>query len=103
MVAVPTNAAECSLCDLVESSAPTTRSRRNLILPALISGGLFIGLGSYLTGAFMAPAFRRICLPYLPATPRQINNLLIMLSREKEPLGRLVDLGSGDGRVVSCR
>lgn len=46
---------------------------------------------------FVFPAFRRICLPFLPATQRQIDFVLKHLSGRN---GKLVDLGSGDGRIV---
>ena len=57
-----------------------------------ILAGLFVG-----TLPFLTPALRRICLPYVPATNTQIQNILQMC---KGRPGRLVDLGSGDGRVV---
>ncbi|XP_076677200.1 ATP synthase subunit C lysine N-methyltransferase isoform X2 [Andrena cerasifolii] len=68
-------------------------------------------LGLYLIGAtggiataisivcipFVSPAFRRICLPYVPATSQQVQNILQAL---KGRSGSLIDLGSGDGRIV---
>ncbi|CAG0885120.1 unnamed protein product, partial [Cyprideis torosa] len=60
------------------------------------SGGLAVAL-SVISYPFVAPAFRRICLPYVPATPSQIRNITAALRGRK---GTLVDLGSGDGRVV---
>ena len=60
-----------------------------------IVAGLFVG-----TLPFLTPALRRICLPYVPATNTQIQNILQMC---KGRSGRLVDLGSGDGRVVRER
>lgn len=47
---------------------------------------------------FVTPAFRRICLPYVPATPEQISNVLTAL--KLCPKGPVIDLGSGDGRIV---
>ncbi|XP_059477657.1 ATP synthase subunit C lysine N-methyltransferase [Neocloeon triangulifer] len=53
---------------------------------------------------FVTPALRRVCLPYVPATSQQVENVREALRRawpHKPPCGRrLVDLGSGDGRVV---
>lgn len=46
---------------------------------------------------FVLPGFRRICLPYVPATEQQINNILACLRGRS---GTLVDLGSGDGRII---
>ena len=43
------------------------------------------GVGITLVAApFVSPAFRRLCLPYVPATPAQIANLRETL--EVEPL-----------------
>lgn len=60
----------------------------------------------YVLSSFLAPAFRRICLPFVPATPHQIETVArILLGAQKkyrlQTLGSVVDLGSGDGRVVS--
>ncbi|GIY22835.1 ATP synthase subunit C lysine N-methyltransferase [Caerostris darwini] len=46
---------------------------------------------------FVLPAFRRICLPYVPATDNQMRNVVSLLKNRK---GTLIDLGSGDGRIV---
>ncbi|XP_018405600.1 PREDICTED: protein FAM173B [Cyphomyrmex costatus] len=46
---------------------------------------------------FVSPAFRKICLPYVPATRQQIKNVIRALNDRS---GSLIDLGSGDGRIV---
>lgn len=46
---------------------------------------------------FVSPALRKFCLPYIPATNEQIKNVLIAL---KGKHGTIIDLGSGDGRIV---
>lgn len=51
-----------------------------------------------LTIPFFLPALRKYCLPYVPATPAQMEKVLHYL---KGRTGKLVDVGSGDGRVVS--
>ncbi|XP_075222002.1 ATP synthase subunit C lysine N-methyltransferase isoform X2 [Lycorma delicatula] len=48
---------------------------------------------------FLSPALRRICLPYVPATTKQVENVLTALSTRSRS-GKCVDLGSGDGRIV---
>ncbi|RWS28769.1 hypothetical protein B4U80_10339 [Leptotrombidium deliense] len=67
--------------------------------------GLFLG-GACATTAvsilcicfpFVSPAFRKICLPFVPATKQQVDNVFRGLRSRK---GKLVDLGSGDGRIV---
>lgn len=46
---------------------------------------------------FVSPALRKFCLPYIPATKQQINNIFKALECQK---GTLLDIGSGDGRIV---
>ena len=69
----------------------------------LVAAGLF-GLSAVGVSAvavpFLSPALRRVCLPYVPATSSQIANVLQALSH-CHPKKRILDLGSGDGRVVS--
>ncbi|KAK6100915.1 hypothetical protein QQG55_2550 [Brugia pahangi] len=70
-----------------------------------------IAAGTMATGAvavtvvcvpFVTPALRKICIPYVPATPQQLQNVAMALSTCSAKVSPLVDLGSGDGRVVSC-
>lgn len=72
-----------------------TKSAKFLIFA---TGGVGIGL-SVVCASFVAPAFRRICLPYVPATSEQVANVLKFLPRNA-PSQRLLDIGSGDGRIV---
>jgi hypothetical protein len=68
---------------------------------AIVAAGIGIGaIGmSVLAIPFVTPALRRVCLPYVPATVGQVNNVVEALRRC--PSGPMIDLGSGDGRVVS--
>ncbi|KAJ8306863.1 hypothetical protein KUTeg_014947 [Tegillarca granosa] len=49
------------------------------------------------TGPFIAPALRKYCLPFVPATSRQVKNVFTALEGRS---GTLIDIGSGDGRIV---
>ena len=65
-------------------------------------GWSVVGAGVILVGGavpFLLPALRRHCLPYVPASPTQTHRVMAVL--KTIPAGRVVDLGSGDGRVVS--
>ena len=62
-----------------------------------ITGASFVGVCAA-TVPFLLPAARRICLPFVPATNAQVSNVMALL--KSSPPGRLVDLGSGDGRIV---
>lgn len=67
----------------------------------LVAVGTFAASGVGLLVAcapFILPALRKVCLPYVPATDRQVNNVMKLLKNKK---GRVIDLGSGDGRIVS--
>jgi len=64
-----------------------------------VTGAAAVGL-VLVTTPFVTPALRKICLPYVPATERQITNILHLAQAFKGQGPKLVDLGSGDGRVV---
>lgn len=49
---------------------------------------------------FISPALRKITLPFVPATENQIKNILSVLPKNKANKNRLLDIGSGDGRIV---
>ena len=62
-----------------------------------IAGASFVGVFAA-AAPFLLPAARRVCLPYVPATTEQVQNVMTLL--KDRPSGRLIDLGSGDGRIV---
>ena len=78
---------------------------------ALAIGALAIG-GSIAAIPFLTPAMRKHALPYVPATTKQLDNVFKAISVYTEAnnlnfakptqknLVKLVDLGSGDGRIV---
>ncbi|VDP96856.1 unnamed protein product [Trichobilharzia regenti] len=82
-------------------------SERNQFRNAVIVGcGITTVTAYYVFWSFLSPAFRRFCLPFLPATSSQLDNTYKLLKyaqsrRIDRSLGSVVDLGSGDGRVVS--
>ncbi|XP_035892899.1 ATP synthase subunit C lysine N-methyltransferase [Anopheles stephensi] len=63
-----------------------------------VTGGIAVGL-SIVCYPFVAPALRRHCLPFVPATPRQIRNVLSFV-KPSAAGSKLLDIGSGDGRIV---
>ncbi|XP_013920404.1 PREDICTED: protein FAM173B [Thamnophis sirtalis] len=73
----------------------STKRNWGVLLPGII-GGTLVALYSVAI-PFIAPALRKHCLPFVPATSKQIENVLITLKGRK---GMLVDIGSGDGRIV---
>ncbi|CAN9503335.1 unnamed protein product [Ophioblennius macclurei] len=72
-----------------------TRSPLGLVITGVVGGSL-VALYA-VTAPFVAPALRKICLPFVPATTAQVENVLRVLRSRS---GTLVDIGSGDGRIV---
>ncbi|XP_059948706.1 ATP synthase subunit C lysine N-methyltransferase isoform X1 [Mesoplodon densirostris] len=71
------------------------KSNWGFLLPGIV-GGTLVAVYAVAT-PFITPALRRICLPFVPATAKQIENVVKMLRCRRGPL---VDIGSGDGRIV---
>ncbi|XP_053807247.1 ATP synthase subunit C lysine N-methyltransferase isoform X2 [Vidua chalybeata] len=78
-----------------EGEGGSRRSSWGLLLTAGL-GGTLVALYAVAT-PFVTPALRKVCLPFVPATAAQIQNVLRMLENRS---GSLVDIGSGDGRIV---
>ncbi|KAG7524098.1 hypothetical protein JOB18_007076 [Solea senegalensis] len=72
-----------------------SKSRLGLIVTGVVGGSL-VALYAVAT-PFVVPALRKICLPFVPATTAQVENVLTVL---RARTGSLVDIGSGDGRIV---
>uniref|UniRef100_A0A5F9D9D8 ATP synthase subunit C lysine N-methyltransferase n=2 Tax=Oryctolagus cuniculus TaxID=9986 RepID=A0A5F9D9D8_RABIT len=71
------------------------KSRWGLLLTGIV-GGTLMAVYAVAT-PFVTPALRKVCLPFVPATTKQIENVVKMLQSRS---GSLVDIGSGDGRIV---
>ncbi|XP_069075796.1 ATP synthase subunit C lysine N-methyltransferase isoform X2 [Pleurodeles waltl] len=78
------------------SHTSTTRKGNWGLLVTGVIGGTLVTLYAVAT-PFVTPALRKICLPFVPATTTQLQNVLKMLQNRS---GSLVDIGSGDGRIV---
>ncbi|XP_068683511.1 ATP synthase subunit C lysine N-methyltransferase-like [Montipora capricornis] len=90
-----------------ESHVGIELQQENKMLKKSLFGKVVLGitgataLGIVLgTAPFVTPALRKICLPYVPATERQVTNIIKMAKTSKRQGSTMVDLGSGDGRVV---
>lgn len=80
-----------------EGDAKETKSRSHLgLIVTGVLGGSLVALYA-VAAPFVAPALRKICLPFVPATTAQVDNVLRVLRARS---GTLVDIGSGDGRIV---
>ena len=93
---------ECEECKELqgEFSKPSSETSSSVVGKVLLGviGATALGL-TVITVPFIAPGFRKICLPYIPATTSQVENVLSVLGRKNKL--KLIDLGSGDGRIVS--
>ncbi|XP_062466829.1 ATP synthase subunit C lysine N-methyltransferase isoform X2 [Pezoporus occidentalis] len=74
----------------------SSRGRSRGLLVTAGVGGTLVALYAVVI-PFVTPALRKVCLPFVPATSTQIQNVLRMLESRS---GSLVDIGSGDGRIV---
>lgn len=103
---------ESPILSSVSLSSKEHVPRSRLAIAGLaVTGTLAVGV-SVVAFSFVSPALRRICLPFVPATDNQIRNVLKLCSKEtgvgnvssgvssKQKPCSLVDLGSGDGRIV---
>ncbi|XP_076174189.1 ATP synthase subunit C lysine N-methyltransferase isoform X2 [Ptiloglossa arizonensis] len=85
------------LNDIFNNNASKSKKASKLGLYLIgITGGIATAI-SIICIPFVSPAFRKICLPYVPATSQQVQNVLQALEGRA---GSLIDLGSGDGRIV---
>ncbi|XP_071449619.1 ATP synthase subunit C lysine N-methyltransferase [Hetaerina americana] len=89
------NSAANKPTEFEQYSSPSSKSFVGYIF-AGVTGGAAVALTA-VCAPFILPALRRVCLPYVPATTTQVNNVFQAL---KGRTGPLVDLGSGDGRIV---
>ncbi|OCT57205.1 hypothetical protein XELAEV_18003849mg [Xenopus laevis] len=80
---------------IVSSTSRPKKKKWGLVATGVI-GGTLVALYAVAT-PFVAPALRKLCLPYVPATTTQVKNVLKML---RSRTGIVVDIGSGDGRIV---
>lgn len=78
------------------NAKPKTLSTTGKIL-LTATAGIAFGV-TIVCSSFVAPAFRRFCLPYVPATKEQINHVISCLPKNAN--GKILDIGSGDGRIV---
>ena len=72
----------------------TERMRRLGLAVGCAIGGVGAGI-MLLVLPFVTPAFRKFTLPYVPATSLQLERVLGYAAGRR---GKVVDLGSGDGR-----
>lgn len=101
--------------DVTDNSVQPQKTRN---VAGLVTVGIFGGLATATIAValpFVWPAFRKIVLPYVPATTTQVENVLQALKHRRAHLPeskpkitsadqpRMIDLGSGDGRIVSIR
>ncbi|KAG8442629.1 hypothetical protein GDO86_011422 [Hymenochirus boettgeri] len=80
----------------VEPNTVISKKQKWGLVVTGVVGGTLVALYAVVT-PFVAPALRKVCLPYVPATTTQVENVLKILQFRSGPV---VDIGSGDGRIV---
>lgn len=67
----------------------------------LIGSSAAVAVGiSVVCFPFVSPALRKFTLPFIPATDRQLRNILKVLPKSPTQNVKVLDIGSGDGRIV---
>ncbi|PAV58031.1 hypothetical protein WR25_18800 isoform B [Diploscapter pachys] len=96
-IARQTTSPESEVLNGDQQTGVRKRSRFGLGIVVTLTG---VGIGiTVATVPFVTPALRRVCIPYIPATDNQLANVRRAL-RASSARAPLVDLGSGDGRVM---
>ena len=67
--------------------------------------GVVFGTVTAICLPFISPAARKYCIPFIPATNKQVNNVLKICKQINQQRSngtgiKVCDLGSGDGRLV---
>lgn len=86
---------ELELLQNSETKISTELSSTGKVL-IYVTGGVALGI-SLICIPFTVPALRKVCLPYVPATTEQLLGVSKALAGRS---GKLLDVGSGDGRIV---
>lgn len=87
--------------NLLENSAEPKKSSNSYVGKILIGTSAAVAVGiSVICFPFVSPALRKFTLPYIPATDNQLKNILKVLPRNPLKPARVLDIGSGDGRIV---
>merc|ERR1719378_1654001 len=93
----------CDVCTELQSEFAKNPgglpSKRAGLIIAGIVGGAGIAISTVCI-PFVLPAFRKVCLPFVPATTTQLSNVNKALQGRLNLTPTLVDIGSGDGRIV---
>ncbi|XP_053102174.1 ATP synthase subunit C lysine N-methyltransferase isoform X2 [Hemicordylus capensis] len=92
---LPEDSRTGNILPLIVTEEGATQKKCGLLVTGII-GGTLVALYT-VAAPFIVPALRKHCLPFVPATSKQVENVLSMLKGRN---GSLVDIGSGDGRIV---
>ncbi|CRK92512.1 CLUMA_CG006083, isoform A, partial [Clunio marinus] len=77
------------------------KTTNNYLGKILIGTSAAIAVGiSVVCFPFVSPALRKFTLPFIPATDNQLRNILKVLPKHPSKGIKVLDIGSGDGRIV---
>lgn len=87
--------------NFTEISSPIKPKQTNYMGKFLIGTSAAVAVGiSIICIPFVSPALRRFTLPFIPATDTQLRNIMKVLPKTPGKSDRVLDIGSGDGRIV---
>jgi hypothetical protein len=87
--------------NFTENQIPPQPKSTSLTGKILIGTSAAVAVGiSIVCFPFVSPALRRFTLPFIPATDNQLKNILKVLPANASKSVKVLDIGSGDGRIV---
>lgn len=87
--------------NLSENQAAPQVKSNSVVGKILIGASAAVAVGiSVVCFPFVSPALRKFTLPYVPATDNQLKNILKVLPKNPQNNVKVLDIGSGDGRIV---
>lgn len=90
-----------SMENFAEISSTKKPKQMSYVGKILIGTSAAVAVGiSIVCFPFVSPALRRFTLPFIPATDSQLKNILKVLPKSPGKNDRVLDIGSGDGRIV---
>lgn len=87
--------------NFIQTPAESKKSSNNYVGKILIGTSAAVAVGiSVICFPFVSPALRKFTLPFIPATDNQLKNILKVLPKNPQQQIKVLDIGSGDGRIV---
>lgn len=87
--------------NFTENQNDLKKPSNNYVGKILIGTSAAIAVGiTVVCFPFVSPALRKFTLPFIPATDSQLRNIMKVLPKNPQSKVMVLDIGSGDGRIV---